>query len=73
MRSVTDAEGRLWDVTVGRESWGALVLLFSLREGREFRTAPLAAETTAEAEREMAELSPEALRERLAASRPWEG
>lgn len=72
MRSLTDAEGRSWDVTVGRESWGALVLLFSLREGREFRTTPLAAETTAEAERELAEWAPEELRARLAASRPWE-
>lgn len=73
MRSLTDAEGRSWDVTVGRESWGALVLLFSLREAREIRTAPLAAETTAEAERALAEWAPEELRERLGTSVPWEG
>lgn len=73
MRSFTDAEGRAWDAMVGRESWGGSVLLFSPRAGRDVRVAPLAAETTREAEQELAELSEAELRERLAASRPWEG
>lgn len=58
---------------VGRESWGALVLLFSLRAGNENRTAPLASETARDAELELAEMTGGDLRERLAASRPWEG
>lgn len=73
MRSFTDAEGRAWDALVGRESWGASVLLFSLRAGRDVRVAPLAADTARDAELELAGMPEEALRERLAASRPWEG
>lgn len=73
MRSFTDAEGRAWDALVGRESWGAAVLLFSPRAGSGVRVAPLAAETPRDAERELAGLPEEELRERLAASRPWEG
>lgn len=28
MRRFTDTDGRLWDVVVGRESWGTLYALF---------------------------------------------
>ncbi len=73
MRSFEDAGGRSWDVTVGRESWGTVVLLFSLRSARDVRVAPLEAETVRDAERELAEMPEDGLRERLAASRPWEG
>lgn len=73
MRSFTDDAGRGWDATVGRESWGIVVLLFSLRSGHDLRVAPLASETVRDAERELAEMPEEGLRERLAASRPWEG
>lgn len=72
MRNFRDAEGREWDVVVGRESWGTLVLLFSPRVGSDNRTAPLLAETTREAEQALQELEEDELRERLATSTPWE-
>ncbi|HEX8274562.1 MAG TPA: hypothetical protein VF615_18140 [Longimicrobiaceae bacterium] len=73
MRSFTDGEGRAWDATVGRESWGAVVLLLAPRAEGGVRVAPLAAETVRDAERELATMSEQALREQLAASRAWEG
>lgn len=72
MRSFTDGEGREWDVTVGRQSWGNLVLLFSPRRGTDNRTLLLAAETARQAEAELAGLSAEDLRARLDASQPWD-
>ncbi len=73
MRSFRDGEGNEWDVMVGRESWGMLVLLFSSRRGSDNRTSPLAAETAREAERELEALDEDTLRERLADSAPWSG
>ncbi len=73
MRSLIDAEGRAWDVTLGRGSWGAVVLLFAPRAEGGVRVAPLASETVRDAERELAEMPEEGLREQLAASQPWEG
>ena len=73
MRSFTDGEGRSWDATVGRESWGGAVLLFAPRAEGGVRVVPLASETVRDAERELAEMSEQGLREQLAASRPWEG
>lgn len=72
MRIVQDAEGRSWDVMVGRGSWGSLVLLFSLRGANENRTAELASETVRQAEQELAALSDDEVRARLADSKPWE-
>ena len=72
MRSFTDGEGRQWDVTVGRESWGNLVLLFSPRRGNDNRTLLVAAETSRQAEAELAALSEEELRARLDGSTPWD-
>lgn len=73
MRSFSDDAGRTWDATVGRESWGAVVLLLAPRAEGGVRVAPLAADTVRDAERELAEMSEQALREQLSASRPWEG
>lgn len=73
MRGFTDGDGRPWDAMVGRESWGTLVLLFSPRGEGGNRTLPLAAETVRQAEAELAALSDEALRARLAESQPWTG
>ena len=72
MRIVEDADGRSWDVMVGRGSWGSLVLLFSLRGANENRTADLAAETVRQAEQELSALSDDQVRARLADSTPWE-
>jgi hypothetical protein len=73
MRVFEDAGGHVWDVMVGRGSWGSLVILFSLRGDNENRTADLTAETARQAEQELAALSDDELRERLAGSKPWEG
>lgn len=73
MRSFTDDEGRTWDVVPGRESWGTVVLIFSPRQGSGARVAPLASETARDAEQELDGMTEEALRERLAESRPWQG
>jgi len=72
MRVVEDAQGRSWDVMVGRGSWGALVLLFSLRGANENRTAHIASETVRQAEQELSALSDDEVRARLADSKPWE-
>ncbi len=72
MRVIEDAEGRSWDVIVGRGSWGSLVLLFSLRGANENRTADLASESVRQAEQELAALSDDEVRARLADSTPWE-
>ena len=72
MRIVEDAEGRSWDVMVGRGSWGSLVLLFSVRGANENRTADLASETVRQAEQELSALSDDEVRARLADSKPWE-
>lgn len=73
MRGFTDAEGRAWDAMVGRESWGALVLLFSPRGEGGNRTLPLAAETVRQAEAHLAALTDDELRAALADSQPWTG
>ena len=65
MRELTDAEGRRWDVLVGRASWGTQVLLFSRRDAAETRSLPLGAETPMAAERELEAMSDEELRGRL--------
>ncbi len=72
MRVIEDAQGRNWDVMVGRGSWGSLVLLFSLRGANENRTSELASETVREAEQELSALSDDEVRARLADSKPWE-
>ena len=72
MRTIEDGGGRTWDVVVGRGSWGSLVILFSLRGPNENRTFDLASETVRQAEQELAALTDDELRERLAGSKPWE-
>ncbi|HEY7767616.1 hypothetical protein [Longimicrobium sp.] len=73
MRTVTDERGRTWDVAIGRGSYGTALLMFSLRTENDNRTSLLASETVRDAERELASLSDEALRQHLADSRPWQG
>ncbi len=72
MRSFEDANGNIWDVSLGRESWGTLVLLFSRRQGDEVvRKTMLASETVLEAQGELDALTEAELRERLVRSQPW--
>lgn len=71
MRSFTDVGGARWQVVLGKESWGTLVLLFSPLAGGDTRTSILAAETSFEANAELDALSDDDLRDRLRTSRPW--
>jgi len=71
MRSFVDDAGTAWQVTLGKESWGTLVLLFTPLTGGEARTSILAAETMFDASAELDALDDDALRERLRDSRPW--
>lgn len=71
MRTFIDAAGNRWEVVVGKESFGTLVLLFSGPETDEVRKIVLAAETPLDAERELEGLSDGDLRLRLAGAAPW--
>lgn len=71
MRGFTDDAGRQWQVMLGKESWGTLVLLFSPDDGGETRTSILDAETPFAANAELDALSDDDLRARLRDSRPW--
>jgi hypothetical protein len=72
MRRHTDRSGRVWDVVVGRESFGALYALFvPAGDSRgEPRQALLRAESQTAAEQELAALSAEELQALLEGSEP---
>jgi hypothetical protein len=74
MRRFTDAEGRSWDVTIGRESWGALYALFIPVGSRAepVRQALLQASDHIAAERELDAMDEAALRALLQRSVPRE-
>jgi hypothetical protein len=71
MRIFEDDAGRAWDVVVGRESYGAPVLIFSLRDGNEVRKRMLASERMLDANQELSDLTEDELREQLRASEEW--
>ena len=71
MRSFLDDAGNAWQVTLGKESWGTLVLLFTAEPGGDARTSILNAETMFDASAELDALDDDDLRERLRDSRPW--
>jgi len=71
VRSFLDDAGNTWQVTLGKESWGTLVLLFTPEPEGEARTSILAAETMLAASVELDALDDDALRDRLRDSRPW--
>lgn len=71
MRSFLDDDGNPWQVTLGKESWGTLVLLFTPDSGGAARTSVLASETMFDASAELDALDDDALRDRLRESRPW--
>jgi hypothetical protein len=71
MRTFSDAIAARWQVTVGKESWGTLVLLFTPVDTNGARTAIMSAETMFQASLELDALTDDALRARLADSRPW--
>jgi hypothetical protein len=71
VRSFLDASGASWQVTVGKESWGTLVLVFSPARPGGARTSILNAETMFQANVELEALTDDELRARLTDSRPW--
>jgi len=71
MRQFLDDDGHRWAVTVGKQSYGALVLLFDRRAAVEVRECAIEAQSRFAAERELAALDDMQLRTRLRASRPW--
>ena len=72
MRRFTDEQGREWDATVGRESYGMQVFLFMPRDGSGVRKALMTADTWLDGERELDTMDEAALQERLGVSVPWE-
>ncbi|MCK8515500.1 hypothetical protein M0534_04015 [Methylonatrum kenyense] len=72
MRVFVDEQGRSWTASVGRESYGMLVVLLVPDGGSEVRKAMLAAETRLDAQQELQALSEGDLRDRLQVSVPWE-
>lgn len=72
MRVFIDEQGQSWTASVGRESYGMLVVLLVADGGGEVRKAMLAAETRLEAQQELQEMSEAELNARLQASVPWE-
>jgi hypothetical protein len=71
MRAFDDESGRRWQVVLGKESWGTLVLLFSPADAGESRTSVLEAETMLAANAELDAMTDDDLRARLRDSRPW--
>jgi hypothetical protein len=68
MRSILDQAGITWDVAVGKESYGNMVLLFSRRDHEEVRRVEIGAKSRLEAERMLRALDPDALRSKLSAA-----
>jgi hypothetical protein len=71
VRDFLDDAGRKWQVTLGKESWGTIVLLFTPESGADARTSVLSSETIFDASAELETLDDDALRDRLRDSRPW--
>ena len=72
MRRFTDEQGREWDATVGRESYGMQVFLFIPQDGSGVRKALMTSDTWLEGERELDTMDQAALQERLGVSVAWE-
>lgn len=72
MRRFTDEQGREWDATVGRESYGMQVFLFIPQDGSGVRKALMTSDTWLDGERELDTMDVAALQERLGVSVAWE-
>jgi hypothetical protein len=71
VRSFVDDAGQRWETTLGKESWGTLVLIFTPTAGGDARTSVLSSETSFGANAELDALTDTELRDRLRDSRPW--
>lgn len=65
MRSIEDRSGVTWDVAVGKESYGGMVLFFCRRGEHEVRRLAIEANSRLEAERMLYAFDPESLRSKL--------
>ncbi len=75
MRRFTDEHGRVWDVVLGRESWGTLYALFvpaGAPAERPIRQALLRSAGYEQAQQELDGLDDDALRDLFATSQPRE-
>lgn len=72
MRTIQSDDGQTWDVAVQQASYGAHYLMFAARGNEEIRQALMVAATHIDAERELAELSDDDLKARLAGLDPSE-
>ena len=70
MREFIDRDGTRWDVVLGRESWGAMVLLFVPAGSGQVRQAAFPASSYDTGVTELDELSTEGLQQLLDASQP---
>ncbi|KAB7627269.1 hypothetical protein [Alkalilimnicola sp. S0819] len=68
MRQITDERGCRWDAQVLFASYGIYYIIFAAEGAGPVRKAPLGADTQLEAAQRLADLSEEALREKLAES-----
>lgn len=73
MRRFRDRDGRVWDVVVGHESWGALLALFVPVEGEGVRQTMLQAAGYHEAHQELDTLEQDGLQALLDRSVEKEG
>ena len=71
MRALVDEHGQRWQVVLGKESWGTLVLLFSPDAGGDVRTSVLSSETMRDASAELEAMTDDDLRARLRDGLAW--
>lgn len=73
MRRFHDAEGRAWDVVLGRESWGGLLALFVPVQGGTVMQAPLRSDGYDAAQHELETMEEAALHALLRVATEKEG
>jgi hypothetical protein len=71
VRTLTDKQGHLWDVAIGKKSYGTFLLIFSQRDGRGIRQTQLSCSTQLDATDKLLKLTIDDLRTILAASESW--
>ena len=72
MRDFLDPDGRRWQAAPLYASYGQMLLVFSAMDGGAILHQPMAADTLAQAEDELAQLDDGALRALLQQAQPWD-
>ena len=72
MRDFLDPDGRRWQAAPLYASYGQMLLVFSAMEGGAILHQPMAADTLAQAEDELAQQDDGALRTLLQQAQPWD-